>query len=148
VATRRRKTRRLRASRCDGWGRSGQHRGSGSQGGHGNAGWKRGKWSAVIRYGIQIAEPGFRSLNQNSSNTINVSDLSERIQSFIEAGHAKENSGKVEVNLVRAGYTKLLGEGRVEKPLRVTVAYHSKRAAEKISQAGGEIISPTEQKEG
>jgi len=77
-----------------------------------------------------------------------VNDLSERIQSFVEAGHAKENSGKFEVNLVRAGYTKLLGEGRVEKPLRVTVAYHSKRAAEKISQAGGEIISPTEQKEG
>jgi len=77
-----------------------------------------------------------------------VSDLSERIQSFIEAGHAKENSGKFEVDLVRAGYTKLLGEGRVQWPLRITVADHSRRAAEKISQAGGEIISPTKQKEG
>ncbi len=77
-----------------------------------------------------------------------MSDLSERIQSLIEAGHAKENSGKFEVDLVRAGYTKLLGEGRVERPLRVTVAEHSKRAAEKISEAGGEIISPTKQKEG
>jgi large subunit ribosomal protein L15 len=77
-----------------------------------------------------------------------VSDLSQRIQSFIEAGHAKENGGKFEVDLVRAGYTKLLGEGRVERPLRVTVADHSKRAAEKISQAGGEIIIPTKAKEG
>jgi len=147
VATRRRKTRRLRGSRCHGWGRSGQHRNSGSQGGHGNAGWKRHKWSSVIRYGIEIGEPGFRSLNP-APTTINVSDLSERIKNFVKAGHAKESNGKFEIDLARAGYTKLLGEGNVQTPLRVTVGEHSKRAAEKISAAGGEIISPTKTKEG
>ncbi len=147
MATRRRKTRRLRASRTHGWGRSGQHRGSGSQGGHGNAGWKRGKWSAVIRYGIEIGEPGFRSLNAETS-TINVGEITERIDSLIAQGYAKRANGKLDIELGRAGYSKLLGGGQVDKPIRVSVRQFSKRAAEKISHSGGEIISPNKQKEG
>jgi large subunit ribosomal protein L15 len=148
VATRHRKTRRLRASRTHGWGRSGQHRGSGSQGGHGNAGWKRHRWSAVIRYGIQIAEPGFKSPNQTETSTINIGQITEKINSLIQQGYAKQSHGKLEIELGRAGYTKLLSQGQVDQPLLVTVEQFSKRAAEKISQAGGEIISPNKQKEG
>jgi len=39
------------------------------------------------------------------------------------------------------GYTKLLGTGVITKPLIVQVASFSKTAAEKIKEAGGEIIS-------
>ena len=38
------------------------------------------------------------------------------------------------------GYTKLLGSGKITKALTVQVASYSKSAAEKIKQAGGEII--------
>ncbi len=148
MATRRRKTRRLRASRTHGWGRSGQHRGSGSQGGHGNAGWKRHRWSAVIRYGIQIGEPGFRSVNHNYHNPINLGDMVEKLPSLIEAGYAKQSNGKLDIELGRAGYTKLLSGGEVDTPLRVIVNQCSKKAAEKVTQAGGEIILPNKQKEG
>jgi len=67
---------------------------------------------------------------------------------LIEDGHARESNGKWEVDLGKAGYTKLLGDGHIAKPFRITVAEYSKRAAEKVSQAGGEIISPSKQKEG
>jgi len=142
VATRRRKTRTLRGSRTHGWGRSGQHRGSGSQGGHGNAGWKRHRWSAVIRYGIEIGEPGFRSINHHYSKFINLGDLNQQLDKLAEAGYAKQSNGKVEVDLEQAGYTKLLGNGGVDKPLRVIVGQSSEGAAQKISQAGGEVILP------
>jgi ribosomal protein L15 len=42
--------------------------------------------------------------------------------------------------LTSLGYTKLLGAGKVTKVLTVKVSSFSKAAAEKIRQAGGEII--------
>ena len=147
MATRRRKTRKLRASRTHGWGRSGQHRGSGSQGGHGNAGWKRHRWSAIIRYGIQIGEVGFKSINHDYSRTINLGDLKQRLDGFIEDGFAKHANGTLEIDLGRAGYTKLLGDGKVDEPLRIIVNHCSEKAAEKVTQSGGEIVFPGKVKE-
>jgi large subunit ribosomal protein L15 len=43
------------------------------------------------------------------------------------------------------GYTKLLGTGKVTKPLKVKVAACSSSAAEKIKEAGGEIITVREE---
>src|SRR5208337_2276883 len=51
LATRLRKGRRLRASRTHGWGTSGQHRGTGMQGGAGISGRYRHKRSRLIRTG-------------------------------------------------------------------------------------------------
>ncbi len=147
MATRLRKTRKLRASRTHGWGRSGQHRGSGSQGGHGNAGWKRHRWSAVIRYGIVIGKTGFTSTNHRYSRFINVGALNQQIGRFIQDGFAKETGGKIEVDLGRAGYTKLLGDGGIDRALRVLVSQASERAAEKIRQSGGEVVLPVKPKE-
>ncbi|MGD0451550.1 MAG: uL15m family ribosomal protein, partial [Candidatus Bathyarchaeia archaeon] len=48
---------------------------------------------------------------------------------------------KPQINLTALGYTKLLGTGKVTKPLTIHVASFSKSAAEKIKEAGGEIIS-------
>ncbi len=147
MVTRLRKTRKLRASRTHGWGRSGQHRGSGSQGGHGNAGWKRHRWSAVIRYGIVIGKTGFTSTNHRYSRFINVGALNQQIDRFLQDGFARETGGKIEVDLGRAGYTKLLGDGGVDKALRVIVYQASEKAAEKIRESGGEVVLPTQTKE-
>src|SRR5439155_23476524 len=50
MPTRLRKVRRLRGSRTHGYGQIGQHRHSGKQGGHGNAGLHKHKWSWMIKY--------------------------------------------------------------------------------------------------
>jgi large subunit ribosomal protein L15 len=130
-----------------GWGRSGQHRGSGAQGGHGNAGWKRHRWSAVIRYGIQIGEPGFKSINHRYARTINLVDLKQKLDNLVKAGHAKQANGRLEVDLDRAGYTKLLSEGRINQPLKIIVNQWSEKASEKVSKAGGELVSLVKGKE-
>jgi len=142
MATRRRKTRRLRGSRCHGWGRSGQHRDSGMQGGHGNAGWKRHRWSSVIRYGWEIGKTGFTPVNPKYQRAINIDQLSQNLQSLSEQGKTKSAGNRIEIDLGQIGYTKLLGRGNVTQPLRITVAQCTEKAAIKISQAGGEVILP------
>ena len=47
---------------------------------------------------------------------------------------------KPQIDLTALGYTKLLGTGKVTKPLTITVPSYSKSAAEKIKNAGGEIL--------
>ena len=147
MPTRLKKTRRLRGSRTHGWGRSGQHRNSGMLGGHGNAGWKRHKWSAVIRYGLEIRTKGFKSPHGKTSRFINVGDLNRHLDKFLADGLARQDNGKIEVNLGYAGYQKLLGEGAVTNALRVIVPKCSELAAQKISNAGGEVVLPTQSKE-
>ncbi len=132
-----------------GWGRSGQHRASGSQGGHGKAGWKRHKWSSVIRYGWKVSEKGFRSPNRRVDRIINVGELKLRLDQMVELGYARDHDGRVEVDLSRAGYDKLLGDGRlgIDRPLRVLVSKSSERAVAKIGEAGGEVVLPSKAKE-
>jgi large subunit ribosomal protein L15 len=69
-----------------------------------------------------------RSLNR-TENAINLKQLDQMAQT-------------PQVNLTALGYTKLLGTGKITKPLTITVASASKSAAEKIKEAGGEIITP------
>ncbi len=149
MPTRVRKVRRLRASRTMGWGRSGQHRASGSQGGHGKAGWKRHKWSSVIRYGWKVTERGFKSPNHRTDRVINVGDLKLQLDHFVELGYAKDSNGKIEVDLSRAGYDKLLGDGAlgIGRPVRVLVGKSSEKAIAKIGEAGGEVVLPSKGKE-
>ena len=112
------------------------------QGGHGNAGWKRHRWSSVIRYGWEIGKTGFTPVNQPYQKAINVGDLSLGFERLLEQGHAKQAGSKYEINLGDMGYTKLLGDGKVTQPLRIMVAACSEKAASKISQAGGEVVVP------
>src|SRR5437016_9289733 len=113
MPTRFRKVRTLRGSRTYGWERTGQHRAGGGQGGHGKAGWKRHKWSSVIRYGWTISERGFKSTNHRTDNTINIGQLRLQMDRLLSEGYAKQSNGKLEVDLRRAGYDKLLGDGRI-----------------------------------
>ena len=116
-------------------------------GGHGNAGWKRHKWSAVIRYGLEIGERGFHPVKPKHVHAINVGDLSLQLDRLIAEGHAKQAGNIVEVDLGKAGYQKLLGSGGISQPLRIIVEQTSELAQEKIGKAGGEIVSPVKGKQ-
>ncbi len=134
-----RKIRKKRGSRTHGYGRVGQHRGGGQRGGHGKAGFNKHKWTYVIKYEPNyFGKRGFtspKSLKQKA-NVINVGTLDE----IAEKLSTEKKKGKFFIDLERRGYTKLLGAGKVTKPLIVKVAAHSKSAAEKIKEAGGQIL--------
>ena len=132
-----RKTRKLRGSRTCGYGRVGQHRDQGSKGFRKSGRHKRG-WSWVIRYEPNyFGKDGFTSPKsiRQKVNVINVGRLSE----IAERLSVEKEKDKLLIDLEKLGFTKLLGAGKVTKPLIVRVASCSKSAAEKIKEAGGLI---------
>jgi len=133
-----RKIRKKRGSRTCGYGRVGQHRKSGSKG-YRKAGRHKHGWTYVIRYEPDyFGKKGFtspKSLKQ-IVKAINVGELDEMLEKF----QPKEEEGKIFVDLEKFGVTKLLGAGKISKPIIVKVASCSKSAAEKIKEAGGQVL--------
>lgn len=126
-----RKIRKTRGSRTQGYGRVGQHRDSGSKG-HRKVGRHKHLWSLVV-----TSEPNYFGKHgfispQSLHNKVNIINLSKLDQ--IAQGP--------QINLTGLGYTKLLGTGKITKPLTIQVATYSKSAAEKVTKAGGKIIAP------
>ena len=70
----------------------------------------------------------------------NVAELDE-----ISTLSTETENGKPHVNLTSLGYTKLLGTGKITKPLTVTVPSCSKTAKQKIKQAGGQVLTPSQE---
>lgn len=131
MPTRLRKVRRFRGSRTNGYGQIGQHRHSGSQGGHGNAGLHKHKWSWLIQndpdhFGRDPFRPP--SYYQKASRWLNVGEL------------ARVAKGSTSVDLTSMGIGKLLGTGKVDAAYQVKVASFTKGAQAKIEAAGGKML--------
>ena len=134
-----RKIRKKRGSRTHGYGRVGQHRCHGSKG-YRKAGRHKAGWSYVLRYEPDyFGKKGFTSAKslRQKVNVMNVGKLDEIASKF----STEKEEGKFFINLESLGYTKLLGTGKVTKPLIVKVPSCSNSAAEKIKGAGGQILT-------
>jgi len=134
-----RKIRKKRGSRTCGYGRVGQHRKSGSKS-YRRAGRHKHLWTYIVKYEPEhFGKKGFTSPQslRKTVKAINVGKLIENIEKF----QPKEEEGKIFVDLEKFGITKLLGSGRVTKPLVVKVASCSRTAAEKIREAGGQVLT-------
>jgi large subunit ribosomal protein L15 len=126
-----RKIRKFRGSRTVGYGRVGQHRDSGSKG-HRKVGRHKHLWSWVVTHQPDyFGKNGFTSPQSlhRIENPINLKQL----EAIAQVQGQK-------IDLTALGYTKLLGTGKISKPLTIQVPTYSKSAAEKIKQAGGEIL--------
>ncbi|MGA2309264.1 MAG: uL15 family ribosomal protein [Candidatus Bathyarchaeia archaeon] len=136
-----RKIRKNRGSRTQGWGRVGQHRRTGSKGRR-NAGRHKALWSYVIKYEPDYySKVGFTSPKslRHEVKIINVGTLNGIAAKL----STEKQEDKTVVDLAALGYTKLLGTGRVTKPLVIRVASCSKSAAEKVKNAGGQVLMET-----
>jgi len=56
-----------------------------------------------------------------------------------------QTEGQPIIDLTSLGYAKLLGTGKITKPLTVKVKSCSKSAAQKITQAGGKILTASQE---
>lgn len=144
MGTRNRKIRKLRSSRTHGWGISGQHRDGGMKGGRGKAGLFKHKWTYVIRHSLlRKGKRGFKPIGKvKQLSIINVKELDEISKELNIIGKAKEEEGKIKINLSELGYEKLLGEGNISRAFEVKVKNSSQSALKKIEKAGGTVISP------
>ena len=75
---------------------------------------------------------------QRRENTINVGELEELAQKLAHGKRRKRS--KIVIDLKEMGYTKLLGEGKITRPVQVKVSSCSKTAIEKIEAVGGQIL--------
>lgn len=135
------RTKKFRGLRTHGRGKK-AGRGAGIIGGHGNAGlgkhekmrvlkWDRNRWG---RHGFKRPQ-----CMVHANNTINVGELSEMIDKYVEQGFAKKNGDSYDVNLTEAGIDKLLGTGNISTKMNITVSQISAQAREKIEASGGTI---------
>lgn len=137
-----RKIRKKRGSRTQGYGRVGQHRAGGQRGGHGKAGFQKHKWTYTIKYDPErFGKRGFKPPTAKEASTINVGKLDEQISSLLDNKQAENTKKGIRLYLNRLGYDKLLGKGKVTHSLIVHVGSCSKSAAEKIKEAGGQILN-------
>jgi large subunit ribosomal protein L15 len=126
-----RKIRKTRGSRTQGYGRIGQHRDAGSKGAR-KVGRHKHLWSLIV-----TSEPNyFGKHGFTSPQSIHTKEKS------INLGKLDQLTQGPEINLTQLGYTKLLGSGRLTKPLTIHIVSFSKSAREKVTQAGGKIIAP------
>lgn len=81
---------------------------------------------------------------QKLKSTINLGEIEERFDEFAARG-VVEQEGKVStVDLTKLGYDKLLGGGRIGRPLRILVGEASREAVTKVTKAGGEVAKGPE----
>jgi len=134
-----RKVRKKRGSRTHGYGQVGQHR----KGTKGKAGLHKHRWTYVIKYEPDYFEKrGFTSQKAISrkTNVINVGELDELAHKLTEEKKLERKQKKIFLDLDKLGYDKLLGMGKITKPMLVKVVDHSEAAAKKIEEAGGQIL--------
>jgi len=147
LPTRFRKVRKRRGSRTHGWGQIGQHRKTGAKGGRGEAGKHKHKWTWILKYDRDyFGKHGFYRPNRREVKSINLLQLTTVVENLEKKGLLKTVDDKIVVDLNSIGVKKIIGGGRINKPLLVIVEKWTKTAEEKIKEAGGEIVKPEELK--
>jgi len=138
MATRNRKTRKLRGSRTYGWGQVAQHRASGHKGGLGVSGLLKHHFSSMLKYdpdhfGHDSTHPPHPNISKKWASVRDLDDL------FTKFG-TKEGEKKV-IDLTEHGYDKLLGGGKIANAYAIKVKQFTASAEEKVKQAGGEVLA-------
>ena len=141
MATRLRKTRKLRGGRHMGLGQVAQHRSFGHKGGLGRSGHLKHLASTVIKedqdhFGHESTHRPL-SVTIITRKSVNVRDLDDL---FAKSGKS-ENSKKV-LDLTSLEIDKLLGGGEVNNAYTVIVKRATSSAQEKIKKSGGEVTLP------
>lgn len=145
-----RKSVRMRGTKTHGWGAMKKHRGSGHQGGVGNAGsGKRGdaKKPTYLKEKRIFGRHGFVRPNKKQVYAINLVELERKREYLLNAKLIQEEKGFTIIDLKKLGYNKLLATGIIKTKFKITAEYASANAINKVQAAGGEIVVDKKAKE-
>lgn len=141
---RRRKGIRYPGSKTHGRGRKNRTRGSGNRGGVGMSGsGKRGdqkKTLVIHQYGNAYFgkdQRGHGSREKKKTPSMSLRSISERLQTFLKKGSAKENKGMYEVSLPKY---KIIGDDAFGLKMTIHAYTASEGAVQAVRKAGGSII--------
>ncbi len=144
VVRRRRKVRTQRGTRTHGRGCAKRGRGSGERAGTGLSGGHKQKWSYILKHmPDHFGKHGFKrpSAVREEVGTVNVGELDERLDELLQSGIARREGEKFVVDAGQLGFQKVLGGGRVTRPLEVIAKEFSESARRKLDEAGGRAVS-------
>ncbi len=136
------RTKKMRGSRTHGRGKK-SGRGAGIIGGRGQAGLGKTGKIGMLKYDRDhFGRHGFKrpQCMVEANSTINVAELEEQVDHFIQMGFGAKEGDIYNINLTNAGIDKLLGNGSIGVAVNVTVAEVSAKAREKIEASGGSIV--------
>lgn len=137
------KTKKLRGSRTCGGGNAKKRRGAGHRGGRGLAGGGKNKKTKADKVRMQfpdhIGKRGFKRPQKviTEKGTINVQDLDQNIEFYLEQGFAEQKGDTIAVDVEPLGVAKVLGKGKVTRKLEVKAPGFSESAVRKIEEMGG-----------
>ncbi|MEM5834403.1 MAG: uL15 family ribosomal protein [Candidatus Aenigmatarchaeota archaeon] len=142
VVRREKKVRKYRGHRTYGYGSHKKHRGKGSRGGRGFAGMHKHKWTYTVKYAKDhFGKRGFkRPFDVKEIKSINLEELDKKAESLLEQKIAEKDGEKIKINVLKLGYEKVLGTGKITKPLIIEAKFFSKKAVRKIEEAGGKAV--------
>jgi len=124
-----------------GYGSSKKNRGAGNRGGRGNAGrGKKAHHHKQTKDGVhEMGEKGFNS-RQPEQNGINLRDIDQTIETFVEEGTAEETDNGYVFHADKAGYEKVLGTGRLTRNIEIRAEEFSDSAQRKLDEGDGEAV--------
>lgn len=118
-----------------------KHKGKGNKGGKGMAGTgKRAdqkKTLVLAKMYPYFGKRGFKSRKKIKLESINIGEICDKIEKFLEEGKAKKIGDKIEIILPNY---KIIGMGEINRKLVIKAGGFSKSAREKIESLGGECI--------
>jgi len=141
---RKRKITKMRGSRTVGGGCSKKRRGAGHKGGKGMAGGHKHMWTWMVKYDPNhYGKYGFKRPPSSIAkiDTVNLSYLDEKLEELLEKGLATKEKDKIVIDITDLGYDKLLGSGKITKPLIIKAPSFSNLAEKKVQDVGGEIVT-------
>ena len=141
VVRRTKKVNKYRGDTTHGGGHRKKRRGAGSRGGRGNAG--SGKRAGHKRQGKALGRNGFvPRRTPNVEAGVNLSYFTQKkVDELVASKKAVKEADVYVIDLKDLGYAKLLGNGMTEVKLKITVTKHTAKAAQKVTEVGGEIIA-------
>ena len=145
IPRREKASRKYRGTRTCGWGRVAQHRGSGRKGGRGHAGMHKHKWTWVLKYARDyFGKRGFHRPPEVVKKyvEVNVGELQEMAEKLAKEGRLEYKDGVPVLDGFKLGFNKVLGGGKLTRPLIVVAEAFTERAVEKIVAAGGQAVRP------
>lgn len=143
------KTKKFRGSRTCGGGTHKNRRGGGNRGGRGNAGGCKHHFVRAMQRDLSFGKHGFkRPLSTVKDVTIvNAGEIDEAIEQLVTDGFAEKKGDVFHIDLANIGIRKVLGGGKVTRPLSIIANEFSSTAKQKIQDAKGNAISLSEKKE-
>ena len=132
------KKRNYLGNRTYGRGNTKNGRGKGTRGGVGRAGYHKHRWLKTIKEGLHKSRRhGFVNRNSESAEMDEITLAA--IQKQIDAGKfRKDADGKYAV--VLSVHTKVLSNGAIASPVKISAGAFSASAKEKITKAGGQVV--------